>query len=81
MPFSLRRIFLVSNRCGLCLNYPAINCLTILRWRREKVRFAGEPVAVCVADSRADAEDIAQMVKVEYDILPAVTDMLAAKKT
>ncbi|MEC7463236.1 MAG: xanthine dehydrogenase family protein molybdopterin-binding subunit [Pseudomonadota bacterium] len=45
-----------------------------------KVRFAGEPVAVCVADSRADAEDIAQMVEVEYDILPAVTDMLAAKK-
>ena len=25
-----------------------------------KVRFAGEPVAVCVADSRAEAEDIAQ---------------------
>ena len=44
-----------------------------------KVRFAGEPVAVCVADTRAEAEDIAQMVEVEYEVLPAVTDMLAAK--
>ena len=44
-----------------------------------KVRFAGEPVAVCVADSRAEAEDIAQMVEVDYDVLPAVTDMLEAK--
>ena len=45
----------------------------------EKVRFVGEPVAVCVADTRAEAEDIAQAVKVEYDELPAVVDMLAAK--
>ena len=29
-----------------------------------KVRFAGEPVAVCVADTRAEAEDIAQAVEV-----------------
>jgi len=45
----------------------------------EKVRFVGEPVAVCVADTRAEAEDIAQAVQVEYDELPAVVDMLAAK--
>lgn len=43
-----------------------------------KVRFAGELVAVCVADSRAAAEDIAQAVEVEYEDLPPAVDMLAA---
>lgn len=45
----------------------------------DKVRFVGEPVAVCVGDTRAEAEDIAQMVMVEYDELPAAIDMLAAR--
>ncbi len=43
-----------------------------------RVRFVGEPVAVCVADSRAEAEDIAALVEIEYEGLPAITDMLAA---
>jgi aerobic carbon-monoxide dehydrogenase large subunit len=43
-----------------------------------KVRQVGELVAVCVADTRAEAEDIAAQVTVEYDELPAVVDMLAA---
>lgn len=43
-----------------------------------KVRFVGEPVAVCVADTRAEAEDIAQLVEVEYEELPCVIDMLQA---
>ena len=43
-----------------------------------KVRFVGEPVAVCLGDTRAEAEDIAQMVEVEYEELPPVVDMLAA---
>lgn len=44
-----------------------------------KVRFVGEPVAVCVADTRAEAEDLAQATVVEYKELPAVVDMLDAK--
>lgn len=44
-----------------------------------KVRYAGEPIAACVADTRAEAEDIAQMVDVDYETLPALTDMLVAK--
>lgn len=43
-----------------------------------KVRFAGEPVALCVAPTRAEAEDLAQQVFVDYEELPAVVDMDAA---
>lgn len=43
-----------------------------------KVRFVGEPVAVCVADTRAEAEDLAQATVVEYEELPPVIDMVAA---
>ena len=37
-----------------------------------KVRFAGEPVAAVVAETRAAAVDAAQLVEVDYDPLPAV---------
>ncbi|WP_029008799.1 xanthine dehydrogenase family protein molybdopterin-binding subunit [Azospirillum halopraeferens] len=46
----------------------------------DKVRFVGEPVAVCVADTRAEAEDIAAAVFVDYDELPVNVDMLEAVK-
>lgn len=38
-----------------------------------KVRFAGEPVVLVVADSRARALDAAELVEIEYAPLPAVT--------
>ena len=53
-------------------DYPALSI--------DKVRFVGEPVAVCVANTRAEAEDLAQLVEVEYEGLPPVTDMLLAKE-
>lgn len=40
-----------------------------------KVRFVGEIIAACIAPSRAEAEDIAQAIEVEFDELPAVWDM------
>ncbi len=43
-----------------------------------KLRYVGEIVAMCVAPTRAEAEDIAGEVRLEFDELPAVTDMLAA---
>lgn len=46
----------------------------------EKVRFVGEPVVMCVADTRAEAEDLAAMVHVEFEDLPAQVEMLDAKK-
>ncbi len=45
-----------------------------------KVRYAGEIVAMCVAETRAAAEDIAAQVSLDIDELPALTDMLAAAK-
>lgn len=44
----------------------------------ERVRFAGEPIAMAIGASRAIAEDIADAVFVEIDELPAVVDMLDA---
>jgi carbon-monoxide dehydrogenase large subunit len=44
----------------------------------DKVRYVGEIIAMSVASTRAEAEDIAAAVALEFDELPAVTDMLAA---
>lgn len=44
----------------------------------EKVRFVGEPIAMCVAPTRAEAEDLAEEVVVDIDPLPAVVDWRSA---
>jgi len=44
---------------------------------RETV-YVGEPVAVVVAESRYLAEDAAALVEVDYEVLPGVTDCVAA---
>jgi carbon-monoxide dehydrogenase large subunit len=46
----------------------------------EKVRQVGELIAMCVGRTRAEAEDIAASVEVDLDELPAVHDMLAARR-
>jgi aerobic carbon-monoxide dehydrogenase large subunit len=46
----------------------------------DKVRYVGELVAICVAGSRAQAEDIAASVVVDYEELQPVVDMLAARR-
>ncbi len=43
-----------------------------------EARFAGDPVALVVADSRYIAEDAAEMVDVDYEPLPAVADYVTA---
>ncbi|WP_421994915.1 xanthine dehydrogenase family protein molybdopterin-binding subunit [Reyranella sp.] len=45
----------------------------------DKVRFSGEPVALVVAETRAQALDAAELVAVDYESLPAVTTGLAAR--
>ena len=45
----------------------------------EKVRYVGELVAMCVADTRAEAEDIAARVEIDFEELPAIHDMLQAR--
>ena len=44
-----------------------------------KVRFAGEPVALIVAETHAQALDAAELVAVDYEALPAVTTAEAAR--
>ena len=46
----------------------------------DKVRYVGEPIAVCVAANRSAAEDLAAAIEVDYDELPANVDMLAARQ-
>jgi carbon-monoxide dehydrogenase large subunit len=45
---------------------------------KDEVAFAGEAVAVVIAESRALAEDAASLVAVDYQALPAVSDCRAA---
>ena len=45
-----------------------------------KVRFVGEPIACCVGKTRAEAEDLAEQVEVDYEELPALVDAHAARK-
>src|SRR5713226_4470508 len=40
----------------------------------DKVRYGGEPVAVVVAGSRAEAEDALDLVRVEYEPLAVLSD-------
>jgi carbon-monoxide dehydrogenase large subunit len=44
----------------------------------ETVRFAGEPVAAVVASSRVEAQNAAEAIAIEYEVLPAATDPIAA---
>ncbi len=43
-----------------------------------QVRYVGEPIVAIVAENRYLAEDAADLVEVEYDILPAIVDLQAA---
>jgi aerobic carbon-monoxide dehydrogenase large subunit len=46
---------------------------------RTKVRHVGEAIAMCVGATRAEAEDVAAQVFVDYEDLPAVVDMVQAR--
>ncbi|HUW80756.1 MAG TPA: xanthine dehydrogenase family protein molybdopterin-binding subunit [Acidocella sp.] len=47
----------------------------------EKVRHVGEPIAVCLAPTRAEAEDLAEQVLVEFEELPVLADMLESRQS
>ena len=40
----------------------------------DRVRYVGQPIAACIAPTRAQAEDLADKVSVELEELPAVVD-------
>ena len=47
---------------------------------KDEVHYQGDPVAMVIADTRAQAADAAQMIQVEWEQLPAVVDLEAALK-
>src|SRR5262245_20727143 len=57
---------------------PILRATSQLPLARDRVRYAGEPVAIVIARSRAEAEDAAELVNVEYEPLPAIIDTEAA---
>ena len=85
IPSEIRhRVFIADDLDGIC----AIRAVSALPGFKvseqpilaiDKVRYVGEIVAMCVADTRAEAEDLAAMVDVDYEELPANYDMLQAR--
>ncbi|MFV0492567.1 MAG: xanthine dehydrogenase family protein molybdopterin-binding subunit [Pseudorhodobacter sp.] len=47
---------------------------------KDKVRFVGECLAICIAPTRAEAEDIAELVEIDIAPLPPVIDALKARE-
>lgn len=47
----------------------------------EHVRFVGEPIAMCIGETRAEAEDIAQSIFIDFEESPPVVDMLSALRS
>ena len=68
----------VSQPFSHLLPLPTIKPLEWYVLATDKVRFVGEPIAVVVAGSRYQAEDALEFIEVDYEVLPAVTDPLAA---
>ncbi len=58
---------------------PNISCPPFVPLARADVRFAGEAVALVIADDRYIAEDAAELVQVEYEAEDPVIDYLAAE--
>ena len=45
-----------------------------------KVRYVGEMIAACVADTRAEAEDLVEQIIVDFDELPVLANIVDAQK-
>jgi carbon-monoxide dehydrogenase large subunit len=46
----------------------------------ERVRYVGQPIVACMQPTRAQAEDLADLVELELEPLPAVVDAVAAMR-
>ena len=58
---------------------PGFKASSLWPLAKDKVRHVGENVAMCAAPTRAEAEDLAALVRVTYEELPAVVDMIEAR--
>ena len=57
---------------------PFANSPRIFALAHDRVVYVGQPVAAVAAIDRATAEDAAELIEIEYEPLPVVTDPLAA---
>ncbi len=63
---------------GVALHRPGHRSPPQRLFAEDRAVWQGQPVAVVVAESRAEAEDAAELVEAEWQPLPAVGDQLAA---
>lgn len=66
-----------ARRLPLFLPHPTLTPRMPLTLPKDEVCYAGEPVAMVIADDRYLAEDAVQLVEVDYEPLPAVSDCRA----
>lgn len=67
--------WLINNPDGTPMKEPAHPILAI-----DKVRYVGDHVVMVVAESIQSAKDAAELVEVEYDVLPSVVNVSKAKQ-
>lgn len=46
-----------------------------------RVRFVGEPVAMCIGNNRAAAEDLCELVEIEYDEIEVITSCTSGRRS
>src|SRR5262245_52854353 len=70
----MRPLWIIRSRDGQPMAQPPRYALA-----RETVRHVGEPVAAVIAETREQATDAAELLSIDYEPLPAVTDPRAAQ--
>ncbi len=55
---------------GILLHYKGMKTGAMLPLAVERVRYVGEPIVAVAAESRAEADDAAALIDVEYEPLP-----------
>src|ERR1700732_2740990 len=67
--------WLINSKDGSPMKEPPHPVLAV-----DRVRYVGDPVAVVIADSLAEARDAAEKIAVDYTVEPAVVDPIEALK-
>ncbi|MCC6473499.1 MAG: xanthine dehydrogenase family protein molybdopterin-binding subunit [Burkholderiales bacterium] len=67
-------VWLITGTDGQPMKEPPHPCLA-----QGKVRHVGDPVAVVIAETLQAARDAADLVEVDYEVLPCVVDVAAAR--
>jgi carbon-monoxide dehydrogenase large subunit len=70
---SLPCVWVVRNKDGSTMKLPPHPLLAV-----DKVRHVGDPVAVVIGESRDVAQDLADLVIIDYEELPAIVDTASA---